>query len=394
MSRLSYVVNLLIVPLQNSFVQQCATSEPQQKQSRRKRRYGRKRKTATIPTDSNIVNSNETPLVPSSVANPIKPDLVPPRRAHNQHQPLLKDSQPVDNLQNSPSKLSVGVRETAVDRPFSNNISRSFMDKMKRVDEEKSRENVLVERDPRRLSKQKEQDKARNIGNVSPINLAQKVQPKVEVKVNQAPVVAPVGTVRLNEQRDGNSEKSREEIMAERELKKQAKLAKKSKTVATAAPTPTNESASTHAAPVQSVCEKVQPGNQSEKSREEIMAERELKKQEKLAKKNKSAPTNETVATTDSVAKKLENVTISEKPALTKAERREKQEAQRAAKAKLLAEKTTKGQQSSQSTENKSKPEKVEKAKEISVRLLGIHSLSSSSTFFVVSAFHQETGVE
>ncbi|XP_037035828.1 translation initiation factor eIF-2B subunit delta isoform X2 [Bradysia coprophila] len=354
---------------QNSPVQQCATSETQQKQSRRKRRYGRKRKSTnpstdnSASTDPNTVNSNENPAVPSSVDNPTKSNPVSPQRTYNNQQPLFKDSKPLDNPLSSPSKVSGEIRKTPADRPFSNNISRSYMDKMKRVDEEKSREGVLVEREARRLSKQKEQDKARNIGNVSPMKSVPKPEPKVEEKVgdvvNQTPSTTPVQNAGGNAR---PSDKSREEIMAERELKKQAKLGKKNKGATEAAPS--NESATPTA-----VGGNDQPGEQSEKSREDIMAERELKKQAKLAKKSKTteaAPTNETATTTDSIVKKLENATISEKPALTKAERREKQEAQRAAKAKLLAEKTTKGQPSGQSTETKSKPDKVEKAKEIS----------------------------
>lgn len=201
------------------------------------------------------------------------------------------------------------------------------MDKMKREDDAKSRESVMAEREARRLAKQKVQDKSRNLANVSPKKSIQKDEPvgktKMEEKVSQISTVT-------------NSEKL-EKSIGPAECK-------------------------------------------SEKSREEIMAERELKKQAKLAKKTKTADvlqsSNETKTPTDGITKKLEKVSISEKPVLSKAERREKQEAQRVAKAKLLAEKGEKAQKPVQSTEKKPKAE--EKAKEITVRLKFIEFFAST----------------
>lgn len=221
------------------------------------------------------------------------------------------------------------------------------MDKMKREDDAKS----LAERDARRVSKQKVQDKSRNLGNTSPTKSVPKQGGTVGVE--SKPVVA------TSEKSENKSEKSREEILAERELKKQAKLSKKTKT--------------TDAATVTEKLEKGEdkPENKSEKTREEILAERELKKQSKLVKKTKTvdvtATSSETTARTESITKTLETVTISEKPVLSKAERREKQEAQRAAKAKLQADKTQKS--AVQSTEKKPKVEKVEKTSELSVSI-------------------------
>lgn len=214
------------------------------------------------------------------------------------------------------------VEKDPANRSFSNNISRSYMDKMKREDDAKSREGVSADKDVRRLAKQKVQDKSRNLGNASPTKSAQKEEPavvekKIEVKVSQT-AAGTTASQKLDQvvgKPDNKSEKSREEIMAERELKKQAKLAKKTKTTEDLPP----------------------------------------------------PATVTTSTTTETITKKLANVTVAEKPVLSKAERREKQEAQRAAKAKVLVDKAVKGQKPAPSTDSKSKTEKVEKANEISV---------------------------
>lgn len=286
--------------LQNSVPQETASSETQKK-PRRQRRYGRKRKSlnpnneATASIDPIIVNPSQTTVSPCKVNYPSK------------------------------SPVSKEVKETPADRSFSNNISRSYMDKMKREDDGKSRDSVLAEREARRTAKQKVQDKGRNLANASPTKSIQKQEPmaakKIDEKVGQTPSVTQsqkLEAVVANP--ENKSEKSREDVIAERELKKQAKLAKKTKTTETV-PAETGISTTT------------------------------------------------TTITTESIAKKLENVTISEKPVLSKAERREKQEAQRAAKAKLLADKAEKVQKPVQSTDIKSKTGKVDTAKEISVRI-------------------------
>lgn len=327
---------------QNS-LQQESTSSETQKKPRRKRRYGRKSKSvnsssgALVTTDPNIINPSKSAntscgaldtgpnilsLIPNSFSDsfigfPIEPELFQRPRTYNS-QKLLKETNTIDNSSNS--SVSKGLKETFSDYSFSNNISRSYMDKMKREDDAKSRESVLAEREGRRLAKQKVQDKSRNLGNTSPTKSVQKQEPivekKIEGKVNQT-----TSTVTTSQKLD---------------------------TVV------------------------VQPESKSEKSREEVIAEREAKKQAKLAKKTKTTdtlpPPIQTTTTTEEITKKLEKVTITEKPILSKAERREKQEAQRAAKAKLVTDKDGIGQKSVQSTEKKPKAEKVVKANEISVR--------------------------
>lgn len=280
--------------LQNSVPQETTSSETPKK-PRRQRRYGRKRKSlnpnneATASTDPIIVHPIPATISPSKVNNPSK------------------------------SPVSKEVKETPAGPSFSNNISRSYMDKMKREDDAKSRDSVLAEREARRTAKQKVQDKGRNLANASPTKSIQKqeamVAKKIDEKVSQTPSQK-LDVVVANS--ENKSEKSREEVIAERELKKQAKLAKKTKTTESA------------------------PGA--------------------------TGTSTTTTTTTESIAKKLENVTISEKPVLSKAERREKQEAQRAAKAKLMADKVEKVQKPVQSIDIKSKTVKVETTKETSVR--------------------------
>lgn len=254
----------------------------------------------TGPHNSNSISSN-------CADTPIKPEPVQERRINQQ---LVRETNKIDN---SPgSSVSKEVEQTLSHCAFSNNISRSYMDKMKREDDARS---VLAERDVRRVAKQKVQDKSRNLDSASPTKPAPKqdpiVEPKVERKVNQTP--AGTTSQKLDAAVPVKPEKSREEVIAERELKKQAKLAKKTKTTDVVPPAAIG-----------------------------------------------------TLATTEVITKKLETVTIAEKPVLSKAERREKQEAQRAAKAKLVADKEKK--KPVQSMENKPKPAKVEKASEISVR--------------------------
>lgn len=281
----------LLLQNNNSFPQEPASSETNTK-PRRRRRFGRKSKSSHPGSEASVPTQ-------ASTGNPIQSSILPNRVVNRLNSPVTKE-----------------VKETPVDRSFSNNISRSYMDKMKREDDAKSRESVLAERDARRLSKQKVQDKSRDLGNTSPTKSVQKQETvKIEDKLTQTPSPKVDAGVAKSEIK---IEKTREEVMAERELKKQAKLAKKSKTTET------------------------------------------------------TVPSSATVVatTTETIAKKLENVTVSEKPVMSKAERREKQEAQRAAKAKLLADKAEKVQKPVQSTDTKSKTTKVEKVKEISVRFL------------------------
>ncbi|XP_046810850.1 translation initiation factor eIF-2B subunit delta isoform X2 [Lucilia cuprina] len=159
-------------------------------------------------------------------------------------------------------------------------------------------------------------------------------------------------------------EKTRDEIKAEREAKKLAKQAKKQKAggvVATDVAESINNSppANTNckAENVSNTAGKPEDG--SEKSREQIKAEREAKKLAKQAAKSaKAAGGNIAVA---AVTEQLKQVKINErngksagdavnsvegdkkKTALTKAERRAIQEAQRAAKAQAQSAAATKG---------------------------------------------------
>uniref|UniRef100_T1P994 Translation initiation factor eIF2B subunit delta n=1 Tax=Musca domestica TaxID=7370 RepID=T1P994_MUSDO len=161
-----------------------------------------------------------------------------------------------------------------------------------------------------------------------------------------------------------NSEKSREEIKAEREAKKLAKQAKKTKC------NPSGDSSTTPAAANTKIVAAVNDtakvnensnnmeGVDGEKSREQIKAEREAKKLAKQAAKAAKAGGG-TNAAVENVTGQMAQVKIADKatekaaapsgstadeekkkPALTKAERRAIQEAQRAAKAQALAQKS------------------------------------------------------
>lgn len=130
------------------------------------------------------------------------------------------------------------------------------------------------------------------------------------------------------------TEKTREQIMAERHAKKVGKKGKETPIAAVA-------SGNDQPKPVEHPVAIAAPAK-AEKSREEVLAEREVKKQAKSSGKkveDKSAETE--------VIQKLENLEIksdqpkapAEKKELTKAERRAIQEAQRAAKAKAMEDK-------------------------------------------------------
>ncbi|EDW09454.1 translation initiation factor eIF-2B subunit delta isoform X1 [Drosophila mojavensis] len=194
-----------------------------------------------------------------------------------------------------------------------------------------------------------------------------------------------------NPQQNASADKTREQVMAEREAKKQAKLAKKQKSITpattiiteveqttitqkltTTTTTTTKEQSqlplrSTNVADPKTASQSAQNSTDSfnptapasEKTREQIKAEREAKKAAKQA--AKSAKSNNV----DAAAKQLNNLQVAtkieaapaaaatatgaaatadhekKKPALTKAERRAIQEAQRAAKAQGQAKKTT-----------------------------------------------------
>ncbi|KAL7736531.1 hypothetical protein ACLKA6_015181 [Drosophila palustris] len=191
-----------------------------------------------------------------------------------------------------------------------------------------------------------------------------------------------------NQSQNASADKTREQIMSEREAKKQAKLAKKQKSttpattiiteveqttitkkLTTTTTTTTNDkaelasmalgtplkvAASSDPAvpackPADSSCAATTPG---EKTREQIKAEREAKKAAKQAAKTvKSSASN-----VDTVTQKVNNLEVApriaaaepalgteeekKKPSLSKAERRAIQEAQRAAKAQAQAKQT------------------------------------------------------
>ncbi|KAM8711727.1 hypothetical protein ACLKA7_012267 [Drosophila subpalustris] len=178
-----------------------------------------------------------------------------------------------------------------------------------------------------------------------------------------------------NQCQNATADKSREQIMCEREAKKQAKLAKKQKsttpattiiteveqttitkklTTTTTTTTTTNDKAKVAASsdpackPTDSSCAATTPG---EKTRDQIKADREAKKAAKQAAKTaKSCASN-----VDTVTQKVHNLEVAprtaaaepalgteeekKKPSLSKAERRAIQEAQRAAKAQAQAKK-------------------------------------------------------
>lgn len=177
---------------------------------------------------------------------------------------------------------------------------------------------------------------------------------------------------------------SKEQILAEREAKRLAKQAAKHKIVDSARDI--GDTSPVKNAPVAEASKPIvaaekpksiaaQVTESSEKSREEVMAEREAKKLAKLAAKNKgkasdggavvaaSAPAAASpAAAVIAVTAKVEEMKIADKPVLSKAERRAKQEAQRAAKAaalgggalaekKLAAVSTTKPTESAKSSD-------------------------------------------
>ncbi|XP_051861373.1 translation initiation factor eIF-2B subunit delta isoform X1 [Drosophila albomicans] len=192
----------------------------------------------------------------------------------------------------------------------------------------------------------------------------------------QSPNESAMQKANSNPNQNGAADKTREQVMAEREAKKQAKLAKKQKTttptaVETAAATTkpattiiteveqttittkltttttTTTKDNVVAAVAAATSTKVAPSseppdsNTGEKTRDQIKAEREAKKAAKQAAKTAKTTGNNNV---DTVTQKLNNLEVApstaaptdvekKKPALSKAERRAIQEAQRAAKA-------------------------------------------------------------
>lgn len=334
---------------------------------RRRRRYARKPKSTnpnsevSVTPDTNIANQFASSISPNVVENSIEQQKVRKRQRYFKDRSGVEGNKIQSNSFN-PAE-SIEVKKASVNCSFSNNISRSYMDKMKREDDTKTRETV-AEREARRLAKQKVQDKGRNLANTSPTKSVQKQDAVVEKKVELKPVVTKsVKVDKVESEPELKIDKTREEILAERELKKQAKLLKKNKT-SDIAPSPSETEKSDKV--------DIKSEGKSDKSREEILAERELKKEAKLANKIKTtdvvAPKSDSTSTTHTITKKLENVSITEKPVLSKAERREKQEAQRAAKAKLLSEKNQKT--TAPSTDKNSKADKVEKKNEITVSTL------------------------
>lgn len=132
-----------------------------------------------------------------------------------------------------------------------------------------------------------------------------------------------------------------------------------------------------------------------DKTREQILVERELKKQAKLLAKKKgkpeSGPTTDTVCEKDNqtdskaqqmstMTQKLEDLSIASK-ATTKAERRAKQEAQRAAKAKMLEEKAA-AVSASKTTE---KSESQDKLKVVNAKVF----YGTKILIFVVECFKE-----
>lgn len=130
------------------------------------------------------------------------------------------------------------------------------------------------------------------------------------------------------------------QVLAEREAKRLAKLAAKHKLVDSARNI--GDSSPEHSAPSSATVVPVPIAATSttsaitddatvapEKSREEVIAEREAKKLAKLAAKTKTTPS----AAVSEVIGKVAALSVADKPVLSKAERRAKQEAQRAVKA-------------------------------------------------------------
>lgn len=122
-------------------------------------------------------------------------------------------------------------------------------------------------------------------------------------------------------------EKSKDEIIAEREAKKAEKQAAKALAKANKASKAKPTGPSDQAA-------ESKPAPKTDKSREEILAEREAKKAAKQAAKVKSGGNDHAEATTEP---KQANSDSGKSKAELKAERRAKQEAQRAAKAAATA---------------------------------------------------------
>lgn len=195
-------------------------------------------------------------------------------------------------------------------------------------EQEKSREQILAERQAKKAGKKSKETPAA-------VTQPEPENPASTAQAQAAPMQA--------------AEKSREQILAERQAKKAGKKGKETASTTSEQPKPVEPSSDSAQKP--------------EKSREQILAEREAKKQAKAAeKKSTDKPAKSQEA---DVVQKIENLSMKPdqakegvKKELTKAERRAIQEAQRAAKAKALEDKksaaTAQKPQKSQETVKKS----------------------------------------
>ncbi|KAH8300332.1 hypothetical protein KR044_012951, partial [Drosophila immigrans] len=219
--------------------------------------------------------------------------------------------------------------------------------------------------------KQRQRNRPRNKRNRLEDNEIQSPSESAMQKANDNP----------KQNQNAAADKSREQVMAEREAKKQAKLAKKQKTptaanteakatgtkpattiiteveqttITTKLTTTTTTTSKDNAPPALATATTVKVASTSDNkpadssasdiTRDQIKAEREAKKAAKQAAKTAKSSANNA----DTVTQKLNNLEVTaatdeekKKPALSKAERRAIQEAQRAAKAQGQSKKTS-----------------------------------------------------
>lgn len=249
-----------------------------------KRRYYRKKSTPPLAQNSVSLDTQQEDTITPTATSTIKRRRKKKKPTAN---PTIIPNQEVSKEQ-AIDKVVVKEQENVP-------IKQETIDTMKPT-VSLSKDYPVVERDARRTSKQKTHDESRHLES-PPVNL-------------NKPILQAGLPVTKNTDENKSTEKSREDILAEREAKKLAKLAAKNKTKGPSDNVPSPKPASI------------------EKATEKIVT---------------TAKLATTVVDTVVVTKQLNNLNIpakDEKPTLSKAERRAKQEAQRAVKASVQAVKT------------------------------------------------------
>lgn len=209
------------------------------------------------------------------------------------------------------------------------------------------------------IVKRKRKSKSKPHSNDTPASAALHTAINVETSIEAKPIIVDVPKPQMKKQAEPLS--SKDPVQAEREARRQAKLDAKHKQHDETRKLSPPQTAQNVA--IKSADDKPAAAAET-KSREQIIAEREQKKQAKLLKK-KGITADEHIAAADVTAVEpiaaisivkdgIENLKLaaSELPSVakiqpSKAERRAIQEAQRAAKAKLLTEKSVTGKPSS-----------------------------------------------